>query len=349
MFKKSLLNTGIIFMAAGLSMQSSDACTELLLNKSKGLVISGRTLDYNCEMGSKICFRQKGTEQADPGLKFTTLKGEPLKWKTKYSCVLVDAFDEPAFVDGMNTEGLSVACLWHADTEPALEIAPGTNGLASVSLVEYLLENAATVEEAKKLVEKLSLFLSKYQGEAMTLHWIVTERTGKSTVIELKNGKPKFFDEVEKVGVMTNQPSYDRQLENLKSHEDESKNNPNYNLPGDYQSKSRFVKTAYLVSHLPEIKTADEGVAAARQILHNVEAPKGAQKTGSYTQWLALRDQSNLRYWLIGVNHGMPKFIDLKSLDFKQLADKKIPVDSADGGNVMELVNGKPLHTLSSN
>lgn len=331
------------------AMLESQACTEILLNKNKGLVISGRTLDYNCDIASKICFRKKGTEVSDPGFKFTSLSTKPLTWTAKYNAVLVDAFDEEAFVDALNSEGLSVACLWHQDTQAAASVKAGTHALANVSLVEYIAENARTVDEAKGLIDGLSLFISNYKGEPMTLHWIITERSGKSVVVELKEGRPVYFDQINEIGVMTNQPDYDKQLANLSSHEQARKSNSKeYTLPGDYQSTSRFVKSAFLVSHLPPFSTSEAGMACAAQILHNVESPKGAQRNGSYTQWLVVRDQSNLRYCLYGINNSAPKFVDLQKLDFAQMAAKRIPVESALAGNLADAVALKTNGSSSS-
>ncbi len=328
---------------------ASPACTEVLLNKNKAHVISGRTLDYNCEIGSKICFRKKGMQISDPGQKFTDLKCKPFSWKAKYDAVLVDAFDEPAFVDAMNSEGLSIACLWHADSELAKETAEGREALSNVALVEYIAENAKTVDEAKKLASGLSLYLSTYKGQPMMLHWIVTDASGESIVIELKNGSPKFFSEIKDVGVMTNQPSYDRQLANLQESRKKMESDSSYNIPGDYDSKSRFVKSAFLVSCQSPFQSADEGIVKLTQILHNVESPKGSQKTGSYTQWFAVRDQRNLRYFITSVNQSSPKIVDLKDVDFAKALDKRLAIESSESGNVAQLlgVSSRSLSSLS--
>ncbi len=332
----SITITAIILSV--LFIRNASACTEVILNKKKDLVISGRTLDYNSELGSRICFVEKGSKIEDPGVKWTQFQGAALSWTSKYNAVLVDAFNEKAYVDGMNSEGLSVACLWQADTELPQAVNDGTRALSNVALVEYLTENARDVEEAKKLISGLSLFLSNYKGQPMVLHWIINDKSGKSTVVEIKNGKAKFFDEVTSVGVMANQPSYDKQLDNLKTHKSEqAQSAKSYVLPGDYQSKNRFVRSEFLVSHLPPYETAEQGVAAAIQILHNVESPKGAQPTGSYTQWITVRDQSNLRYWFLSANRPAPKLVDFKNIDFKSLAGKFVAIDSANSGDVSKL------------
>ncbi len=324
------------------------SCTGIVLNKTKGLVISGRTMDFDTDLGSNICFKPAGSQVSDPNAKFVKEKFEPIAWTTKHDVVLIDAFNEPAFADGMNTEGLSMATLWQNETQPAKETAAGTKGLSNVTLVEYVLENAKNVEEAKKLIGDLSVFLSNYKGMPMVLHWIITDNSGHSVVVELKDGRPKFFDQAEQIGVLTNSPTYDLQMANLKTHmantSSVDKNGSSsaaacsaqniatvdYNkIPGDYKPTSRFVKSAYLVSTTPELKTADAGMMTAMQILHNVEVPKGAQDTGSYTQWIVVRDQTNLRYWLVSKDNPIPRFIDLKTLNFKQASAKRIPIESA--------------------
>jgi choloylglycine hydrolase len=337
-----------LFICSSACPQAVIACTDVVLNKTNGLVISGRTLDFDCQVGSNICFKEKGSHITDPCSKFTKLSGAPYSWTAKYSAVLVDALGLPAFADGMNTEGLAVATLWHDDTQPATDVESGTTGLANISLVEYIVENAKDIDEAKRLTSELSLVMSTVQGQAMTLHWIVTDRTGKSIVIELKQGRPKYFEQVGQIGVLTNAPSYDQQLANLKTSESVQNTDPTYNLPGDYKSTSRFVKSAFLVSHVPEFKNAEEGVVAATQILHNVESPKGVQKSGSYTQWMAVRDQTNLRYYLMGVNHPETKLVDLRTVDFKQLASKRVPVDSPGSGDVASMLESKSLQSMSA-
>lgn len=303
------------------------ACTSIVLNRTAGIVVSGRTLDYPADLASKICFRQHGTVVTDPNVKFTKGSFDPLTWTSKFDCVLVDGFDLAAYTDGMNTKGLTVATLWQDETQTAKTLQSGTRGLSNVSVVEYVLENAATVEEAKALISKLSIFLSNYKGDDMLLHWIITEKSGKSLVVELKDGRPQFFDQVTATGVMTNSPTYDKQLDNLKV-QNEERTTKNAGLPGDYLSTSRFVKAAYLVSTTPSLTSSESAMATALQILHNVEVPRGAQKTGSYTQWMAVRDQTNLKYWLVSPNHLTPIVVDLNKVDFKAQSGERIPVET---------------------
>lgn len=311
------------------ALQESIACTSVILNRTNGVVVSGRTLDYPGELGSKICFRAKGTAVADPNVKFTKGEYKPLAWTSKYDCVLVDGFDLPAYTDGMNSEGLAVATLWQDETETAKSIKPGTEGLANVTLVQYVLENAKNIAEAREAISKLSVFLSTYNGADMLLHWVITEKTGRSVVVELKDGHPQFFDEVTDVGVMTNSPTYDKQMENLREQNAKRAKDANCTLPGDYRPTSRFVKAAYLVSTTPSLKSSEQGMITAMQILHNVEVPKGAQSSGSYTQWIVVRDQTNLKYWLVSPDQLTPIVIDLNKVDFKSAATQRIPVEGA--------------------
>jgi choloylglycine hydrolase len=327
----------------GLSATKSVACTDVVLNKSKGVVVSGRTLDYDAELGSKICFRPSGSAVTDNNVKYTKAGFAPLTWTSKYDAVFVDAFDLQAYCDGLNNQGLAMACLWHNETEPAKAVPAGMNGLSNVSLVEYVVENAKDIDEAKSLIANLKLFLSNYQGTDMVLHWILTDRSGRSVVMELKNGSPVYFEEASKLGVLTNSPNYDQHIANLHTHNDRRLKDESYSLPGDYRPTSRFVKAAYLVDTTPPLKSAEEGINTAIQILHNVEVPKGAQSTGSYTQWMAVRDHANLRYWLISSNQPTkPKVVDLNKIDFKKLSDVRVPIDGASGNtDIAHLLDGQ--------
>lgn len=307
----------------------SSACTSVVLNKTAGIVVSGRTLDYPADLGSRICFRERGTTTTDPNVEYTGATFKPVTWTAKYDTVLVDGLNLQAYTDGMNNEGLSVATLWQDETQPAKTVQPGTNGLANVSLVQYVLDNAKDVAEAKELISKLSVFLSAYKGGDLLLHWIVTDKSGKSVVVELKDGRPVFFDQITKVGVMTNSPTYDQQLTNLSAQEDARKKDPSLGLPGDYRPTSRFVKAAYLVESTPNLVSPADAMATTLQILHNVEVPRGAQASGSYTQWMAVRDQTNLKYWVVTPTGMAPLVIDMKKLDFKAAAGKKIAVATA--------------------
>lgn len=321
------LALALAFLPVSLAQLAGEACTSIVLNKTPGIVVSARTMDFDSDLKSKICFRSKNTKVTDPNVKFTKGGYTPLTWTSKYNSVLVDGFDEPAYTDGMNSEGLAVATLWQYETEPAKEVKPGSSGMANVTLVQYILDNAATVEEAKKLISQLSLFMSTYNGAEMLLHWTITDRTGKTTAVELKNGTPVFFDACTEIGVMTNSPSYDKQVQNLE--QQSVARAKDKSLPGDYRSTSRFVKAAYLVSTTPQLKSAEEGMKAAMQIMHNVEVPRGAQDTGSYTQWMVVRDQTNLRYWFANPNELLPTIIDLNRIDFQKAAAKRIPVENA--------------------
>lgn len=306
---------------------SAAACTSVVLNKTPGIVVTARTMDFDSDLGSKICFRPKNTAVTDPNVKFTKGSFQALSWTSKYDSVVVDGFDLPAYADGMNSEGLAVATLWQYETEAAKEVKANTKGMSNVTLVQYVLDNAKDVDEAKKLISQLSLFMSTYNGAEMLLHWTITDKSGKTVAVELKDGTPKFFDSCTTIGVMTNSPTYDKQLANLEQQATVRATDIATPLPGDFRSTSRFVKAAYLVSTTPTLKTADEGMRAAMQILHNVEVPKGAQDTGSYTQWMVVRDQTNLRYWFASPCELIPTFIDLKKIDFQKASGKRIPVE----------------------
>ncbi len=330
------------------------ACTDVVIHNGDRTVVSGRTMDFAIETEGNLIAKAHDTDVKDELLVATDAKVKPLTWKVKYASVLVGVCEMPCYPDGLNAAGLSVSALWQFGAEPAQTVISGTSAIASPTLSEYLLENAATVAEAKELVKKLSIFgmTDPKRKLRVELHWIVTDKTGKSVVIELKGGKPRFFDDASEINVLTNQPDYEQQVTSFKRYtyltpvnrKDDVLEGQFVNgsgalgLPGDYTPGSRFVKTAFLAKYLTPVKSAQDGVNAVLHILHNVEVPRGAIAEGMYTQWTVVQDHDNLRYYFESYNHPKLKYVDLKILDFRKAVGHRIAIDYDAEGDLTNLL-----------
>ena len=123
------------------------------------------------------------------------------------------------------------------------------------------------------------------------------------------------------VNAVTNNPTYDWQLTNLRKYIGLSAENREtvtvgrqklepfgqgtgmFGLPGDFSSPSRFVRaTAFANNALPSAN-AGEGVFHAFHIMNNFDIPKGAiREAGSktlmdYTIWTSVTDTKNAVYY----------------------------------------------------
>ncbi|MDC0743585.1 linear amide C-N hydrolase [Polyangium mundeleinium] len=190
--------------------------------------------------------------------------GTTLQWKNPYGFVGIAPSgrawaSQPAFCDGINTEGLSVGALWLA---PGTEYPPiGTQGnqVSYLDFPAWILGNFASVEDFLAALPTISV-VGPAPGTPsyVPLHFIVTDSTGQSAVIEFIGGKLTQYKCTN--GVMTNWPTYDWQLTNVQNYfnltlvgsgtSTTGAGNPVggglVGLPGDSLSSSRFVRATIL-------------------------------------------------------------------------------------------------------
>jgi choloylglycine hydrolase len=180
----------------------------------------------------------------------------------------------------------------------------------------------------------------------------VHDETGTSIVIEYVGGKLNVHDNP--LGVMSNSPSFDWHMTNLRNYVNMSVNNAPpakigsvtllplgmgsgmLGVPGDFTPPSRFVRAAiYSASALPSA-TSDEAVNQAFHILNQFDIPKGAARdhekdehgnvVADYTLWTSANDLKNRRFFIRTYDNSQIRSIDLMSqdLDAKEIATFKI-------------------------
>ncbi len=183
-------------------------------------------------------------------------------------------------VDGMNQAGLSVHLLYFSPTDFGPR-DPSIKGLQAAAWAQYILDNSATVQQAVSLMDNVQLVQIpvKEGGDEANLHMAVEDASGDSVILEYVHGKLHVYHN-RQYTVMTNDPAYPDQLEQLKRQDfaHPSKNMP---LPGNVNAVDRFQRASYYLSMLREPKTVLQAVASLSSILNNVSVPFGAPY-GSY-------------------------------------------------------------------
>lgn len=193
------------------------------------------------------------------------------------------------------------------------EAADTGNTIAPWEMGSWMLENFVTVEEEKENVEKIVVpaVVLKAWGFAPPVHFVVHDASGKSIVIEYVTGKLNIYDNP--LGIMSNSPTFDWHMTNLRSYVNFSHTNvPSIQLgsvkfspfgqgsgmlglPGDFTLPSRFVRAAAFSQSVLPSKTGDEAVILAFHILNNFDIPYGAARdsekakhgnvVADYTTW----------------------------------------------------------------
>lgn len=205
---------------------------------------------------------------------------------------------EPLLYDGINEKGLGVAGLNFVGNAVYNEHVDGKDNIAQFEFLNWILSQCATVTEAKALLAKMNFRNFSFSDKlpAAELHWMISDLTGTSIVVESVADGLKVYDNP--VGVLTNNPPFDEQLFGLNNYMHLSATNPvntfapniplqTYSrgmgaigLPGDLSSASRFVKASFTKLHS---LSADDELSSVSQffhILHSVDQQNGCCDLG---------------------------------------------------------------------
>jgi choloylglycine hydrolase len=293
------------------------ACTRVLWNGGGGEVLVSRTMDWPTTTEPVLTVLPRGL--AHDGGKLggaTVVADNSLRWTSKYASLVTTVYGMGAG-DGLNERGLSVHMLYLTATDFGPR-DPSKPGLQAGLWAQYLLDNAATVNEALALAKDLHLVMVEAHGRKATVHLALEDATGDSAIIEYIGGKPVIHHGRE-YRVMTNDPPYHEQLELLKAH-DFSKPSSDMPLPGNVNPRDRFARATYFLGMLPTPKSEREGVAGMFAIARNVSVPFGApyRNFGIYnTEYRTVIDDTNLRYFFELTTSPNVIWVNLKTFDLK--------------------------------
>ena len=311
--------------------QQAKACSRILWNDNKLAVVVGRTLDWPESTEPVLTVFPRGMERN--GGRFgseNVVKDNPAKWVSKYGSLVTTVYGIGT-ADGFNERGLGMHLLYLRATEfgPRDTSKPG---IQIVMLGQYLLDNAATVQEAIDLLETVQPVMVELRGFKSTVHFAIEDGDGDSAIIEYLKGKP-VVHHGRQYQIMTNDPTYDEQLALLKK-QDFSKPSMDMDIPGNVNAVDRFQRAAYYKAVLPEPKNEQEAVAGVLAIARNVSVPFGApygHGFGVYnTEYRTVLNLTNKRYFFEMTNQPNVIWVDLLKFDLK----KGAPVMVLDPHNI---------------
>lgn len=302
-----LRRTAAVALAATLAAASpASACTGIRLKAADGGVVTGRTLEFGFLIPTGIVAIPRGQIfGSDRPI------GPGLSWTSKYAAVGASLKGSASYIDGINEKGLAMG-LFYFPTFASY--APTTKETQSKSIAiadfgTWLLTSFATLDEVRAAVQSVAIAPTLVPGfppEPQPVHFVIYDKTGASIVIEPLDGKLKVFDNP--LGVITNSPSFDWHMTNLRNYVALNPRNvppvtvdgatfPQLGqgsgmlgLPGDLTPPSRFVRAAVFSATAIPSKTAGEAVFQLFHILNNFDIPVGVRET-SRMAWSTLTTQ----------------------------------------------------------
>ncbi len=245
----------------------------------------GRTLDYTFSYEEEVVitprrypfhFRHMGAVESHYAL-------------IGMACV---AKDYPLYYDAINEKGLGMAGLNFVGNAEYKAPAEGKDNIAQFEFIPWILDQCASVQEAKALLETINLIDTPFSSQLplAQLHWIIADRKEAITVEAVKAGIRVYQNPV---GVLTNNPPFDIQMFHLNNFLHLSPKTPENHfsdrlplqvysrgmgaigLPGDLSSASRFVRAAFVKMNAVSGQTEAESVSQFFHILGAVEQQRG--------------------------------------------------------------------------
>ncbi|NBK77503.1 linear amide C-N hydrolase [bacterium D16-76] len=274
-------------------------CTSIAM--ARGDFFFGRNMDWDCGFGERVAI----TPRRFP---FDFRKARPMH--RHYAMIGMGALTSayPLYAEASNEKGLCMAGLnfpqnaWYSP-----KIDPVKNNISPFELIPWVLGQCATVGEARCLLENTHLVSIPYSDKVALspLHWHIADKSGSIALESTKDGMHVYDNPL---GVMTNNPPFPFQLQNVCQYLNLDPGTPrncfssidglepfgyglgSVGLPGDFSPASRFVKAAYLAVN--SICHGDEDSCVA-QMFHllgsvamvrgSVVAPGGELEMTTYT------------------------------------------------------------------
>ena len=296
-----------------------EACTRAVYLGPEDRILTGRSMDWKLPMVSNLWVLPRGMARdgaAGP---------RSAQWTAAYGSLVVTGYDI-ATADGMNEAGLVANLLW--EVEATYPEDDGVTPRVSLSVFpQYLLDRHATVAEAVADLRANPVQVAGGEvpvgppGREATVHVSLSDATGDSAVIEFVDGEMTIHHD-RAHQVMTNEPTYDRQLAILEYWQGV---NPREFLPGTVRASDRFVRANFYINAVTQ--SADPRVAAASvfSVIRQVSVPWGISVADapnlSTTRWRVVADHKDRRYHVESVLSPSVFWVDLDALDFAEGAE----------------------------
>lgn len=263
-------------------------CTSIIINTEDNNNILARTLDLSENIYLKVTFIPRNYTWIN--------ESDNSSNKTKYALIGMasKAYNHPIFSDGVNEKGLTCASLYLNKLARFNKNNSSTKiNIVAYNFVLWVLSKFQSLDEVIYALKNINL-VGNFEGinvEVPYLHWILSDKSSKSIVIEKTCEGLQVYDNP--IGVLTNSPDFNTQVMNLYNYvsitpyqkeenmwgalklQSLSEGTGGLGLPGDFTSQSRFVRAAFLRNIIESSLDEVSGIINAFKILSNCTLLKG--------------------------------------------------------------------------
>ena len=248
----------------------------------------GRTLDYEYSYKEEITITPRN-------YKFNFKNKSTI---TNHYAIIGTAYvaeNYPLYYDAVNEKGLGIAGLNFVGNAFYNDPVQGKDNIAQFEFIPWILSQCSTTDEARNLIQKINILNIPFNSQLplAKLLWLISDENESITVEALKE-VIKIYNNP--VGVLTNNPPFDKQLFALNNYINLSNESPKnkfadklelelysrgmgaIGLPGDLSSQSRFVRASFVKMNSVSGDTENESVSQFFHILNSVDQQRGCCK-----------------------------------------------------------------------
>lgn len=274
-------------------------CTGIRFTDDEGNMVFGRNLDWSFSYGETVLVTPRGFSG---DYAYGDIDGERSR---AVIGVGVEMGGMPMYFDCANESGLAIAGLnFPGYASFASEPEDGRINILTGEFPLWVVRNFDTVDEAEKALANVTLVAPDDPKRPKSfLHWFVGDATRSIVIEQMADGMHIHHDNVD---VLTNQPTFDWHMENLRNYMNVGSDMAEpvtwgeqqltawgagvsmHGIPGDVSSPSRFARVAYTNTHYPVQNGETANIARLFHTLGSVQMVEGMARMadGKYERTL---------------------------------------------------------------
>jgi penicillin V acylase-like amidase (Ntn superfamily) len=335
-------------------------CTRIFnnFNKENNFLTTARNMDWATELPT--CLFVFRNENNNPMEKTGTNPQDEnsLIWTAKYDSIITMVGDEQKYgaSDGLNSAGLAANLLYDSNASYKRKDGSTYKNLDVFCWLQFVLDTCCSVQEviakfSKEASPQIQIIGGIVPGstQSASLHLSVSDAFGDSAIIEVNAGEYIIYND-RKFRVMTNEPSYEKQIElNQYWRWQWSKENnfPSNTLPGGTFPSDRFARASYYLNHLDEPVNIDDSLAQSKSVVMNASVPVNFKSGDSnhpniaQTLWTTISSHNDLKYFFCNSRTPGSIWIDLNKIDlFPAPVSRLILVEEVDSTFINKSIYG---------
>jgi choloylglycine hydrolase len=340
----------VILLTGALGLHKAQACTGITLQTTDNLTVTARTIEWAAEpLNAMYVVVPRGQKQRS-WLPDGTVHGK--SFTAEYGYVGIAVENDEFIMEGINEAGLAAGLFYFPDYGQYMPYKEEDKSMcvSDMQFVAWVLSTCATIDEMIALLPTIRIIGT--DPRASTVHWRITELSGRQVVVEVINQQVKVHENP--LGVLTNSPEFTWHLTNLNNYVNLASGSIHqraigsldlkafgggsglHGLPGDMTPPSRFVRAAFFQSTAPRLDSPEHTVVQAFHLLNNFDIPVGIQFSNidlvpdmpSATQITIATDLANQRLYYRTMYNSTIRCIDLHTIDFDRVAFQAEPLEN---------------------